>query len=229
MGDSALPQGTRRPRRRRGEPAAATLGARIKRIRVVERGLSQPAFAALVGVSQATVSRWETDLAEPGPAYLAALVEISREYDTVTHLRYGELRSPLPADPVPVLTLAQIARAADGPPGALSAMACEHLPMSKQARLEVAFVVPDDGMEDVAPRGDLCTVDLADRDLDDGAPCLAVVGGAVLFRVYRTDGGVLRFEPRTRSAGYSAVFPKGQHMILGRVLRRVGNLPRSLA
>lgn len=57
---------------------ADSLGARIAAARVA-RGLRQRDLAALIGVSQAAVCRWESDRDEPGwpvRAHLATLLDL---------------------------------------------------------------------------------------------------------------------------------------------------------
>ena len=48
------------------------LGKRIKELRL-EKGLSQPQLAKLVGVSNGMISIWENNINEPKASYLKAL------------------------------------------------------------------------------------------------------------------------------------------------------------
>jgi transcriptional regulator with XRE-family HTH domain len=63
-----------------------TLGKRVKTIRQYYI-LTQGEFSALLGVKQASVSRWEKDKSEPGPEIIEKLARLS-ESDPAT-IRYG--------------------------------------------------------------------------------------------------------------------------------------------
>lgn len=57
------------------------LGKRIKELRL-EKGLSQPQLAKLVGVSNGMISIWENDVNEPKASFIKALsmaLEISAD------------------------------------------------------------------------------------------------------------------------------------------------------
>ena len=57
------------------------LGKRIKELRL-EKGLSQPQLAKLVGVSNGMISIWENDVNEPKASYirtLAVILEVSAD------------------------------------------------------------------------------------------------------------------------------------------------------
>jgi transcriptional regulator with XRE-family HTH domain len=58
------------------------LGQTIKELRI-ERGLSQPKLAELVGVSKGMISIWENNVNEPKASYikrLAVIFEVSADY-----------------------------------------------------------------------------------------------------------------------------------------------------
>lgn len=62
------------------------IGQRIKRARE-SRGWSQPELASAVGVSQATVSRWESGKAAPEDAHMNRLARITNT--PAAYLKYG--------------------------------------------------------------------------------------------------------------------------------------------
>ena len=51
------------------------LGRKIKELRI-EKGLSQPQLAKLVGVSNGMISIWENDVNEPKATYIKALAMV---------------------------------------------------------------------------------------------------------------------------------------------------------
>ena len=58
------------------------LGEMIKELRI-EKGLTQPQLAALVGVSKGMISIWENNVNEPKASYikrLAIVLEVSSDY-----------------------------------------------------------------------------------------------------------------------------------------------------
>ena len=50
------------------------LGKRIKELRI-EKGLTQPQLAQLIGVSNGIISIWENDINEPKATYIKRLAE----------------------------------------------------------------------------------------------------------------------------------------------------------
>lgn len=50
------------------------LGSRIKELRI-ERGLTQPQLAKMVGVTNAVISFWENDVNEPKASYIKKLAQ----------------------------------------------------------------------------------------------------------------------------------------------------------
>ena len=59
-----------------------TLGETIKSLRL-EKGLTQPQLAKLVGVSSGMISIWENNINEPKASYIRALslsLEVSADY-----------------------------------------------------------------------------------------------------------------------------------------------------
>ncbi|MDE6441386.1 MAG: helix-turn-helix domain-containing protein [Clostridia bacterium] len=60
----------------------SNLGTRIKELRI-ERGLTQPQLAKMVGVSNAVISFWENNINEPKASYvkkLAKCLNVSTDY-----------------------------------------------------------------------------------------------------------------------------------------------------
>ena len=51
------------------------LGKRIKELRI-EKGLTQPELAKLLGVSNGIISIWENDINEPKASYIKKLSEV---------------------------------------------------------------------------------------------------------------------------------------------------------
>ncbi len=59
-----------------------SIGIRIRNLRL-EKGLSQPQLAKMVGVSKGVISFWENDVNEPKASYikiLATCLEVSADY-----------------------------------------------------------------------------------------------------------------------------------------------------
>ena len=59
-----------------------SLGETIKSLRI-EKGLTQPQLAKLVGVSKGMISIWENNINEPKASYvkaLASVLEVSADY-----------------------------------------------------------------------------------------------------------------------------------------------------
>ena len=59
-----------------------SLGETIKSLRI-EKGLTQPQLAELIGVSKGMISIWENNINEPKASYvkaLASVLEVSSDY-----------------------------------------------------------------------------------------------------------------------------------------------------
>lgn len=75
-----------------------TMGDRLRRLRVA-RGLTQPEFAKLVGVTKSAVSQWEDDSSKN--LKLAVLARVLDVLNTdLKYLVWGEARGPAGAAPL---------------------------------------------------------------------------------------------------------------------------------
>lgn len=221
-----------------------TLGDRIRALRQGLR-LNQKEFSDRVGVTQPTVSRWETDDDEPGVQHLNALAEMSRsvgnispQYDSGLSLAHGVARTEV-ADfgELAIVHLHDTNRyfkedsstyLVDGPYRSDVGQIILH----GDQQDTIGIIVPDESMSPYFKEHDVVIINLTDRNLEDGSVGLFMAHDEYgiwrgYLAIYRNQGP-LRLEHMNPSPKRGTVMLEMPHKVLGRATLVISTLPKRI-
>jgi phage repressor protein C with HTH and peptisase S24 domain len=158
--------------------------------------LSQPRFGEMIGVSQAAVSRWESDQDSPTEENLLKLAEIEPSFaeflpNRVMNLPVYAMVSAGALSNVETVTEAQLAE-------------LQRLPVAGLGHGDFFILQVDgDSMNRLAPEGAYIVVDRADTQLITGRNYIFALNGEATFKRYRAKP--LRLEPVSYNPEHEAI------------------------